>query len=123
MGKTYKNSKGGKFIRRPRNKGERKANADAKDQGVKVRGKRSNSNLPSDWDDKPVESKSKPKSYKKKPTNRKGSKSFMESKSDYNKFLLSLMEKNYADADKYLHKILSKKMQDRILDEYDKPLF
>lgn len=51
--------------------------------------------------------------------NRRGS----GSKADYNKFLLSLMEKNYAEADKYLHKILSKKMEERILDEHDKPLF
>lgn len=126
MGKTYKKNNSGKSMRRPRNKGERKANASAKDQGVKIRKKRSNSNLPSDYDDEPVEGsdthKGKNQSFKKKP-NVKGAKTIRESKLSVKQFIMAVVEKNYADADKYLNDTLTAKLQKRIMAEQDKPIF
>ena len=126
MGKTYKTNKSGKSMRRPRNRGERKSNADAKDQGVKVRGKRSNRKLQSDYDDKSVGGsdtyKGENQSSKKKP-NVKGAKSIRESKLSVKQFIMAVVEKNYADADKYLNDTLTAKLQKRMMAEQDKPIF
>lgn len=46
-----------------------------------------------------------------------------ETKAELAKFTLAILEKNYAEADKYLHNILSKKLGKRIRDEYQKPIF
>ncbi len=55
-------------MRRPKASNEKRAYGKAMDAGVKVRGKRKPKNLPSDWDDKNIESNWKKQNAKRKPS-------------------------------------------------------
>jgi hypothetical protein len=107
------------WLRHPKTKQEKKEAGNAKDQGVKVRGKRSAKNLPDLYDDKPVDSNLKKQNKAKKPakdTIRKES-------TDIVNFIEAIMLKNYASANKYIKQAVESRLQEKIEQELQTPLF
>ena len=107
-----------RWFRKPKTKGEKKKASDAKEQGIKVRSKRNEKNLPDDWDDKNVSTAGKKTNKMKKPKRDSIRKSMNESNSIL-KFLEAIMTNDH----KHLKDSINQKIQKRISAEIDTPLF
>lgn len=127
------------WFQHPKSQGEKRQHANSTEQGVPVRGKRSPRNLGDLYDDKPIpfkkqNSKKKPEKetirkekdeqsvYKQMKKNNRTGKALSESVS-ISKFIEAIMTKNHAQAHKQLKQAINSKIQKRIAQEIDNPLF
>jgi len=179
---TVKKNQPNRSMRNPKTKQEKSKEADSKDQGVGVRGKRNAKNLPDDWDDAFVSNVGKKSNKSQKPARKtirkgeeeeqsvykqmkkgggkvafdspevkerkhmpppsnthkpkKGKGSFERNKrvdqdeqncvresTNLSKFIEAIMTSNHAQAHKQLKDAINSKIQERIAQEIEKPLF